>query len=155
MIISNENELNLVFFRWIKHLRKRNPYGVHFQLFSDSLKMKILSSNCHFELVKVNEFTWSPYIFTPFSGWDLLFMKMEYLDWTWSRGSLEYYCFIPFRIQETIYEKEDGGFLFSVSFSKSINIKNTPSYSSIRLIKFKRWKTCQHENTKLLLPRDL
>ena len=127
--------VSYLLFELVKRLRKRNSPGVNFQRFSDSRKMKILSSTCHFKLVKVNELTWSQYTFTPFSGWDLLFTKNEYLDRTWSRGSLRY-CFLPFRIRETIYEKGQDEVSFLFFFCKLLKHEKCPSFPFVGLVKF-------------------
>ena len=55
------------------------------------------------------------YTFTPFLGWDRLFTKKEYFSLSRLRGSLGW-CFLPFRIWETIYKKGLAGVLFSTSF---------------------------------------
>jgi len=107
--------VNFVTFLGPIKLQKRNSHGVLFQLFLDSQNMEILSSTCIFKLVKVNEKTHTQYKFNPFPDSDKLLTKKEYLSWTWLRGSLKY-CFMPFRTQETIYEKERLEFYFSPLF---------------------------------------
>ena len=62
------------------------------------------------------------YTFTPFSGWDRLFMKKEYLSISRLRNSFRY-CFLPFRIWENIYEKGLARVFFSAFFSNSLNMK--------------------------------
>ena len=55
------------------------------------------------------------YTFTPFSGWDRLFMKKEYPSLSRLGGFLRH-SFLPFRIWETIYEKGPLEFTFPLSF---------------------------------------
>ena len=62
------------------------------------------------------------YTFTPFSGWDGFFTKKEYLSLLRIRGSFRY-CFLPFQICETSYEKGLAGVFFSAFFSNSLNMK--------------------------------
>ena len=64
----------------------------------------------------------SQYMSTPFSGWDRLFTKKDYLILSRLRGSFRY-CFLPFRILETTYEKGHDGISFSAFFSNSLNMK--------------------------------
>jgi len=73
--------------------------------------MKRLSSTCLFKLIKVNEKTSTQYNFNPFLYWARMSMKKECLIQTWLRGSPDY-CFLSFRTQETIYEKEPLEFFF-------------------------------------------
>jgi len=74
-------------------------------VFSYSKNMKILSRTFLFKLIKVNEKMSIQYNFNPFLDWERIATKNEYLSQTWLRGSLEY-CFLPFQIRETIYERE-------------------------------------------------
>lgn len=78
-------------------------------------KKENISSTYHFELVKVNEMTSTQYKFNPFQTEIDYCMKKEYLSQTWLRGSLRY-CFLPFWVQETIYEKGPLEFSFPVLF---------------------------------------
>ena len=73
--------------------------------------MKIFSSTYLFKPVILNENMSTQYKFNPFPDLDKLVTKKEYLIQTWLRGSLEY-RFLPFRTQETIYEKEPLEFYF-------------------------------------------
>lgn len=84
--------------------------------------MKILLSNCLFELVKENEKMYAQYKFNPFPDWDRLFMKKKYLSQTWLGGSPKYH-FMPFKAQETIYEKQPLDFYFSLLFQTLQTLK--------------------------------
>ena len=101
---------------------KKSPLESSLSSFLTLKNWKYCRDSCHFELAKGCETSSSQYMFTPFSGWDRLFMKKEYLSLSWLRGSLGY-CFLPFRIWETIYEKGYFGFFFSAFFSNSLNMK--------------------------------
>ena len=94
----------------VKH-RKRNSPRVLFKLFSDSRNMKILSSACPFQLVNKLEMTSTQYKFNAFPDRDRLRTKKEYVDRTWSIGSLLYY-FMIFRTWETNWRKRTCGVLF-------------------------------------------
>ena len=94
---------------------KKGTPGVFFQLFLDSDNVKILSSTCHFELVKVNELISTQYNFNPFMDWDRLFTKNECLSRTWLGGSLRYY-FTLFRIWVTTFRKSTYEFFFRPLF---------------------------------------
>ena len=73
------------------------------------------------------------YTFTPFSGWDRLFMKKEYLSLSWLRGYLRH-SFLPFRIYETTYEKGMLEFYFLPSFQTLWHEKTLIS-PFVRLVK--------------------
>ena len=79
--------------------------------------MKRLSSTCHLELIKLNELTSSQYTFTPFFRLRLTIYEKGTPWLTWSRGSLDY-CFLPFWVRETNYEKGPHGALFFRLFFK-------------------------------------
>ena len=85
---------------------KKKKWGVHFQLFSDPLKMKIWVSPCHFKLVNGCETSCAQYKFTPFSGWEA-----------------------------QMYEKGPCGVFFYVHFSNSLNMKRILSYTFVGLVK--------------------
>jgi len=110
--------------------RKRNPPGFIFQLFSDSQKLKRLSTTYHFELVRVNESMSPKYTFTPFSSWEWLFTKMVRLGRHGQEMPSDI-IFYLFRFEGQITKRGMMEFSFHFFF---------------RLSKYEK-------NTKLLLPR--
>ena len=109
--------------------------------------MKIFPSACPFHLVNGLETTSSQYKFNPFPDWDRLLSKKEYVDRTWSIGSLSYY-FILFRTWETKLRKRTCGVLFLSFFKlskherdwviiviKLIKTSNSNGFTFTRLVK--------------------
>ena len=77
---SKTTEYTFITFSGSWKLWKRETLEFSFKPFSDSLKMKILSSNWLFKLVKVNERSSFQYKFTPFSNWNGIFTKKVYIN---------------------------------------------------------------------------
>ena len=73
------------------------------------------------------------YTFNPFSGWDRLFTKKEYLSISQLTGSLRH-SFLPFRICELPTKRDCWSFLFCLRFKLSKHEKVSIS-SFVRLIK--------------------
>lgn len=137
------------FSRSVKH-RKRSPPEVLFHLFLDSQNMRRLSCACPFQLVNGLEMTSTQYKFNPFLDWARLLMKNEYVDLTWSIGSLLYY-FILFQTWETNLRKITYGFFF-LSLFKLSKYEKDSVLNVVKLIKTSNSeKIVHHDKTKFHL----
>ena len=117
IIIDRISEFYFISFSDSLNKQKRNPLRVIFQLFCDSQKLKILSSTCHFELIKENELKLSQYKFTHFSGWDWLFTKKVHLGRHGQEvlSDIVFYCF---RLERKITKRGMMDFFFFFFFLK-------------------------------------
>jgi len=62
-------------------------------------------------------------------------------------------AFYLFRFERQIMKRDMMEFSFFISFSNSLNMKKTSSFSSLKLVKILQQTTHHHDENKFLLPR--